>query len=156
MLVYESIKIEPSFLKQSFSEIQVSKKYPKIKVLPNSIWNYTVNHFEYGDHKLVSSFRSTCWLFQIAYEWDFWSLCTVTSWQQLGFVIGNPHQYPLLYGMFFCWLANQILIIKALQVLEVIVGFFLVSKPKTKKSVVMLFSLWGPSSPSHPDHFQIQ
>ena len=27
-------------------------------------------------------FKSACWLFQIAYEGDFWCLCTVTFWQK--------------------------------------------------------------------------
>ena len=34
-------------------------------------------------------FRSTCRLFQIAYEGNFWSLCIVTLWQKVDFLISN-------------------------------------------------------------------
>ena len=37
------------------------------------------------------SFRSTCRLFQISYEGDFWSLCTVTFSQKVDFLISNAH-----------------------------------------------------------------
>ena len=35
------------------------------------------------------SFRSTCRLFQIAYEGDFWSLCTRTFWQKVYIINSN-------------------------------------------------------------------
>ena len=35
------------------------------------------------------SFRSTCTLFQIAYEGDFLYVCTVTFWQEVDFLISN-------------------------------------------------------------------
>ena len=45
-------------------------KVPKLRnCLPNVI-------------TLHVSFRSTCRIFQIAYEGDFWCLCTVTFWQK--------------------------------------------------------------------------
>ena len=43
-------------------------------------------------------FRSTCRLFQIAYEGDFWSLCTVTFWKKVDFLISNAHKNSRLYG----------------------------------------------------------
>ena len=50
------------------------------------IWYLLQSHKFY--HVL---FRSTHKLFQISYEWDFGSLCTVTFWQKVDFLISNTH-----------------------------------------------------------------
>ena len=47
------------------------------------------------------SFRSRCRLLQIAYEVDFWSLCTVTFWQKVDFLISNTCYNWRLYGSFW-------------------------------------------------------
>ena len=36
---------------------------------------------------------------QIAYEGDFWALCTVTFQQKVDFLISNAHYYSQLYGI---------------------------------------------------------
>ena len=41
--------------------------------------------------------RSTCRLFQITYEGDFRSLCTVTFWQKVDFLISKVHYNSWLY-----------------------------------------------------------
>ena len=42
--------------------------------------------------------RSTYRLFQIAYEGNFWSLCTVTFWKKDDFLISNMPYNSWLYG----------------------------------------------------------
>ena len=43
-------------------------------------------------------FRSTCRLFQIAYEGDFWSLCDLTFWQKVDFLISDTRKNSRLYS----------------------------------------------------------
>ena len=55
----------------------------------------SVQFWHFFDYCKVTSFntsypfRSTCRLFQITYEWDFWSLYTVTFWEKVDFLISN-------------------------------------------------------------------
>ena len=55
-------------------------------------------------------FRSTCRLFQIAYEVDLRSLCTVTFWQKVYFLISNTHLNSRLYGI-PTWHSNKLTVI---------------------------------------------
>ena len=39
----------------------------------------------------TSPLEANAGFFQIVYEGDFWSLCTVTFWQKVDFLISNAH-----------------------------------------------------------------
>ena len=63
------------------SQKQISKFYMYKRW---TIFLYTVK-----SRVLTRLFRSTSRLFQITYEGDFWSLCTVTFWQKIESLISN-------------------------------------------------------------------
>ena len=63
--------------------------YPKHNTRgPNYSWSHIGNTVSVSEFWHVS-FRSTQRLFQIAYEGDFRSLCTVTFWQKVDFLNSN-------------------------------------------------------------------
>ena len=55
------------------------------------------------------SFRCTCMLFYIAYEGNFRSLCTVTFWQKVDFLISNTCRLYDIQSSYFPYAQNWIL-----------------------------------------------